>query len=81
MCLSHPLIEVLYGPAAPAALHLESRATGSQGFENNFTTPLFDFEFGCGTEVMGKYYLTGPYKGDLPLQARPVTERLLIGHY
>lgn len=49
MRLSQLLIEVLYEPAAPAALYLESRATGSQGFENKL---LFDFEFGCGAEVV-----------------------------
>ncbi|KAI7162285.1 hypothetical protein KC349_g2202 [Hortaea werneckii] len=73
MYLSQPPTEVLYGPAAPTALHLESRAAGSLRFENIFTTLLYDFEFGWGAEIMEKYHLTGPYKGDLGLQARPVT--------
>ncbi|KAI6894988.1 hypothetical protein KC316_g4962 [Hortaea werneckii] len=58
---------------APTALYLESRATGSLWFENIFTTLLYDFEFGWGAEIMEKYHLTGPYKGDLGLQGRPVT--------
>ncbi|KAI6906947.1 hypothetical protein KC318_g7029 [Hortaea werneckii] len=73
MYVSQPPTEVLYGPAAPTALCLESRATGSLRFESIFTTLVYDFEFGWGAEIMEKYHLTGPYKGDLALQARPVT--------
>lgn len=71
--LSQSPTAVLYGAAAPTALHLEFRAPGSLRFENIFTTLLYDFEFGWGAEIMEKYHLTGPYKGDLGLQGRPVT--------